>query len=142
VKPVIERLTPRLVRDEDGCWLWTGAVNSAGYGVIGLGRKDQGNGYVHRVAYEHFVGPIPAGLVIDHLCRNPRCCEPSHLEPVTNRTNVLRGEQSQVLIRRSGKCGKGLHALPNGGECWDCTNERRRQRRASARLEAATERNV
>lgn len=48
----------------------------------------------HRVAYETWVGPIPDGLTIDHLCRNRLCIEPTHLEPVTNRENIQRGGNS------------------------------------------------
>jgi hypothetical protein len=46
----------------------------------------------HRAFYEHFIGPIPDGHVPDHLCRNTWCCNPNHLEPVTQRENILRGD--------------------------------------------------
>jgi len=69
------------------CWVWTGVL-SAGYGQI----WDKGRmRLVHRLMYELMVGPIPDGLVIDHLCRNPRCCNPAHIEPVTQKVNVKRG---------------------------------------------------
>lgn len=71
---------------EDGCWEWTGAKTAAGYGQF-TRRKE----YAHRHAYEDLVGPIPEGLVIDHLCRNPSCVNPDHLEPVTQRENIRRG---------------------------------------------------
>lgn len=75
----------------NGCWLWTGpksAGRAPGYGRVYIG----GKGYqAHRLAYEELVGPIPAGLVIDHLCRNPACVNPAHLEPVTNAENIRRG---------------------------------------------------
>ena len=71
--------------DENGCWLWTGRVNkSTGYG-------EQANDLAHRLFYESLVGEIPAGLELDHLCRVHRCVNPSHLEAVTHRVNVLRG---------------------------------------------------
>jgi hypothetical protein len=74
---------------ESGCWLWTAATNADGYGLLWRGNRS----YLmaHRASYELHVGPIPEGLTIDHLCRNRRCINPAHLEPVTNRTNVLRG---------------------------------------------------
>lgn len=77
--------------DENGCWLWTGRKNNVGYGSMTMqtpeGPRARG---VHRVAYEHYVGPIPAGKQIDHLCRVRLCFNPEHLEPVTPRENVMR----------------------------------------------------
>lgn len=72
----------------DGCWLWTAAKNSDGYGYFSI------KGYsvrAHRWAYELNVGPIPKNRVIDHLCRNRSCVRPDHLELVTNQENVIRG---------------------------------------------------
>ena len=67
-----------------GCWEWTGHVNNAGYGRVK-------NDYAHRLAYEMFVGPIPDGADLDHLCRRRSCVNPAHLEPVTRSENVRRG---------------------------------------------------
>jgi hypothetical protein len=77
------------VTDPDGCWLWTASCRPSGYGHFALTR-DRGAS-AHRWAYEHLVGPIPDGLSLDHLCRVPRCVNPAHLEPVSARTNILRG---------------------------------------------------
>lgn len=73
------------------CWLWTAAKDPLGYGRF---QRSGGLGtcLAHRLAYELLVGPIPEGLVIDHLCRVPSCVRPEHLEPVTQGTNVERGE--------------------------------------------------
>lgn len=71
------------------CWLWTGALDRHGYAAI---KVDKRRHLAHRLAYELFVGPIPNGLVIDHTCRVRHCVNPDHLEPVTNRENLLRGE--------------------------------------------------
>lgn len=77
----------RVLVAEQGCWLWTGyTVN--GYGRYQSGGKSHG---AHRYVYEELIAPIPQGLVCDHLCRNPRCVNPTHIEPVTNRENVRRG---------------------------------------------------
>ena len=78
----------------DACWPWCGARNGDGYGLIFI-RRDGTRRIVrsaHRVAYalEHRT-PIPDGLTLDHVCRNPRCVNPQHLEAVTNRENILRG---------------------------------------------------
>jgi len=73
------------------CWVWTGYVHpETGYGQYGL-RK--GTRLAHRIAYEYEVGPIPKGLHLDHLCRRRECLRPAHLEPVTPRVNIERGEQ-------------------------------------------------
>lgn len=78
----------------DGCWEWSGATTPNGYGVIGRGRRGEGNVMVHRAAYEELVGPIPAGLHVDHLCRNRLCCRPDHLEPVTQAENNRRSREA------------------------------------------------
>jgi hypothetical protein len=70
-----------------GCWLWTAAIKDDGYGVFGLGRSGFG---AHVVAYRWFVGAIPDGLQVDHLCRHRRCVNPAHLEAVTRIENVKR----------------------------------------------------
>lgn len=105
-RPVIDRLLAKIVVDEDGCWVWTGYVMPNGYGTIGVGRRADGKALVHRIAYEHFVGPIPAGLDLDHNCHNAdaecvggwssmhrRCCNPWHLAPATRRENLAHGRE-------------------------------------------------
>ena len=73
------------------CWPWPGAHSREGYGRVSLGRPSTTTCAPHRVAYELLVGPIPTGLQLDHLCRRPACCNPSHLRPVTSRENTRRG---------------------------------------------------
>lgn len=71
------------------CWLWTAAIRRrSGYGVFSHQARTM---LAHRFAYELLVGPIPDGLVIDHLCRVRHCVNPDHLEPVTQRENLRRG---------------------------------------------------
>jgi hypothetical protein len=76
----------------DGCWRWLGQTNQWGYGhfrrTLGPGRYRTVK--AHRFAYELAVGPIPAGLTLDHLCGNQSCVRPDHLEPVTNAENLRR----------------------------------------------------
>lgn len=70
------------------CWVWQRAKDSKGYGRATI---DGSTKLAHRIFYEKFVGPIPLGLSLDHLCRNPPCVNPSHLEPVTHAENCRRG---------------------------------------------------
>lgn len=81
------RMAEKITVTPAGCWQWTGAVQSKGYGSIGQGGRSF---LTHRVAYELLVEQIPAHLQIDHLCRNKRCCNPLHLEPVTAQVNCSR----------------------------------------------------
>lgn len=96
------------VKKSDGCWEWTGAKTANGYGVV---RRNKVLFYAHRVAYETIIGPISEGLSLDHLCRNPGCLNPSHLEPVTHAENVARGMALWAVMRRTGFCSKG-HQQP------------------------------
>ncbi len=92
---------------EDGCWTWCGTVTGEGYGVMSV---DGGQVKAHRYAYELLVGPIPAGLDLDHTCHHAdptchegdhcphrRCVNPTHLEPVTSGENVARGNRHRTL---------------------------------------------
>lgn len=74
-----------------GCWIWTGHKDRDGYGSITVEKRHR---IAHKVAYEEYVGPVPAGMELDHTCRNRACCNPLHLEPVTHLENVRRGAQT------------------------------------------------
>lgn len=90
--------------DADGCWFWMAAKNPHGYGVVKIRQR---NYLAHRAVYEHFVGPIPQGLQLDHLCRNRACVRPEHLEPVTSRENTMRGEGVSAKCARKTHCPRG-----------------------------------
>lgn len=84
-----------VAEDANGCWIFLGARTKAGYGMVGRGRRGEGNVYVHRLMYEAFRGPIPDGLHLDHLCRVRECCNPDHLEAVTQAENNRRAREAQ-----------------------------------------------
>lgn len=117
-----------------GCWIWLGVRASQGQGY---GRRTI-NGtkvYVHRWAYERFVGPIPDGLTIDHLCRNSLCCNPDHLEVVTGRENTLRSENPTALHARQTHCLRGhpfddnnTYRYKNRRICRTCAREADKRR--------------
>lgn len=122
---------------ESGCWEWIGTLSQEGYGRF---EKD----FSHRVSYRKHVGEIPDGLQIDHLCRNRKCCNPEHLEPVTPRVNTLRGQAVSAINAVKTEC---IHGHPfdedntgvrkNGHRwCRACSrrrsNARRRQLRGTA----------
>lgn len=95
----------------DDCWLWTGAHRSD----LGYGHMNWRGGHraAHRIAYELMVGEIPEGLVLDHLCRTPACVNPKHLEPVTQRVNVIvRGQGPFARRAAQTHCLRGHEFTP------------------------------
>lgn len=110
------------------CIVWTGASNRLGYGSLYIGKKHY---MAHRLAYELRHGSIPDGHQIDHLCRNPSCINPSHLEAVTHKVNVNRGISRAVTVKRHSlrtHCKRGheftedntyIYVL-NGRKCRSC----------------------
>lgn len=114
----------------DGCWEWVGAKANGGYGTF---MKDNSRRLVraHRWAYEYFVGPIGDGLHIDHLCKNPPCCNPSHLEPVTPWENNRRSESTSSKQMRQTHCMEGH---PFSGSNLRITRDGRRRCRECDRV--------
>lgn len=111
------------------CWEWKGSINYKGYGHFWASGK-----YIsaHRFSYEHHVGPIPEAMHIDHLCRMRHCVNPAHLEPVTNRENIKRGDQGKFQSSKT-HCPNGhpylgynVYITPIGGrQCRSCNTEKR-----------------
>lgn len=130
----------RVCRGE-GCWEWAGSKTAAGYGNLRL--PSGANGYAHRVSFELTRGPIPAGMVLDHLCRNRACVNPEHLEPVSQLENVRRGASAYGEIKKS--CPRGhdmtdatnVYTRPSGYKvcrhCASAQNDKRRVARQGAR---------
>lgn len=118
------------------CWWWLDpCVISIGYGQLWIGRSV----YAHRFSYELHKGPIPNGMTIDHLCKNPACVNPDHLEVVTMRENLLRGEGPAGKHARQTHCKRGHAFTPENTYtttghrvCRTCKVAETRQRRLAA----------
>ena len=101
---VEERFEDKVMRDGfTGCWHWIGG-RRGNYGEFWFNRK---NVLPHRWSYEYFVGLIPEGLELDHLCRNTSCVNPRHLEPVTRQENVRRSNSFTGKNYRKTACLRG-----------------------------------
>lgn len=99
---------------ENGCWQWTAGKTKAGYGHVGKtinGKMTKA--YAHRISYTIFIGIIPEGLSLDHLCRNTSCINPLHLEPVTHRENLMRSPSAATSLNaKKTHCVKGHEFTP------------------------------
>lgn len=119
------------VEQAAGCWLWRGRVSTGGYGRVFVAGRLVG---AHRYSYELHIGPIPAGLHIDHLCKVRRCVRPDHLEAVTAGTNVLRGTSPWAQNARKVECPRGhtYDGTDHRGAriCWTCERRLRKLRDA------------
>lgn len=89
---------------QDECWLWTGFIDQGGYGQIPVKATDR---KAHRFAYTALVGPIPAGMTIDHLCKCKTCMNPRHYEVVTRGENTIRSNSPFLLNKRKTHCLNG-----------------------------------
>lgn len=111
----IARFEPKVCRGAAGdCWPWVGVKDKDGYGflMVGLRKGERRTSRrAHRLSYEHERGPIPVGYQLDHLCRNPACVNPAHLEPVTPQVNTLRGVAPSARNAQKTHCLYG-HLLP------------------------------
>lgn len=128
------------------CWVWTGS-RRGDYGRYRLPGKDEGS---HRVSYSKCVGPLVSGLALDHLCRNPACVRPDHLEQVTDRVNTLRGISPAAINAAKSHCQNGhefsgRNLIMKSGEfgpqrlCRTCRNadSAKRQRALPVEVKAA-----
>jgi hypothetical protein len=133
------------VTEGDGCWLWSGAhFQTTGYALFNVKCDDSKwrPTVAHRAAWRIYVGPIPEGLQLDHLCRNRACVNPGHLEPVSQAVNIRRGEGASALNAVKTHCPQGHEYTPENTyrkpgtewrDCRECMRERDRRRAASRR---------
>ena len=135
VPPLRDRFMEAVKKMPSGCWEWQASKNNFGYGNLTLPSRQ--HVYAHRFSYEKFVGPIPDGMDLDHLCRNPPCVNPAHLEPVTHRENMYRSDSADIAAFLSGKCRQGHEMTPDntykypnrpGRECRKCMRLRGQRR--------------
>lgn len=134
-----ERLRSKINECPGGCWEWTGRRDRLGYGRVGWEGR---NALAHRVIFTLLAEPIPATATLDHLCRNRRCVNPAHLEPVTLRENILRGDGVGVRNAAKTHCKNGHEFTPENTyfkqgkracrECGRLANRRYRARKAGA----------
>lgn len=124
-------LSPFYVENDDGCWIWH-EIKKNGYG-------QWAGGLAHKIVWELFNGPVPQGLHLDHLCRVRSCVNPTHMEPVTIKENVLRGESPTAINARKTKCSKGhdlfgtnLRIYGGKRQCGECHRDRSARHRMKA----------
>ena len=126
----LARLQRLIKTSEEGCWEWQGDATPNGYGKWAKASGAPVRA-IHRITYEHYKNSeVPQGLQLDHLCRNRKCCNPDHLEPVTPSENTKRQDHYE---RRKTECPKGHEyseentRITKEGKrvCRQCDRERR-----------------
>lgn len=132
---------PRWIETDKGfsspCWIWQLCMTTVGYGQVRINRR---NMQAHRALYEQYVGSIPEGLELDHLCRIKSCVNPNHMEPVTHLENTRRGVRDTAhlrLLRKKKECLRGHLLTPENTyvyhgtrHCKSCGYIRKENRRS------------
>lgn len=124
-----QRFDEKVTRS-DSCWNWVGGLTGSGYGMFWIHGRER---LAHILSYEWHVGPVPAGLELDHTCRNTACVRPDHLEPVTHKENMRRADIALGIRSAATQC-------PHGHPYDEANTSHRNGRRhckACARIRAA-----
>ena len=128
-RPLFVRFITKVQHPEDSeCWIWTGAKNDSNRGIIHTHSHNR-HSLVHRVSYELFVGPIPAGMTIDHVkargCTSTLCVNPAHLEPVTLRENIRRHHAEKTHCPNGHEyTDDNVYLYKGGRNCRQCRRDR------------------
>ena len=130
------------VKKTDSCWNWTATKTKGDYGQFRVNNKMVRS---HRFSYELFKGKIPDGFTLDHLCRNPSCVNPDHLEVVTMKENILRGTSFSAINARKTHCIHGHEFTPKntyfirtGKGCRICQRDKIRKYQSLHRKETSS----
>lgn len=138
LRAAADRMVPRVRFQPDGCLIWTGSLNSRGYGLVSVAGRAE---LAHRVSYQVEVGPIADDLTVDHLCKTKACVNPAHMEIVTREENSRRGSlhTGQTHCKRGHElAGVNLIVKSRGPgrtpcrNCRECRDEAQLARRAVA----------
>lgn len=143
-RPSLEVRFWRKVEKTETCWNWRGSTNkTSGYGQIQINGKAES---VHVVSYKLAGGAIPEGMELDHLCRNRKCVNPDHLEPVAHRDNVLRGINACATNAKVTHCPRGhpydlfnTYLRPDGGRDCPICQQIRANKYAERKVELSKE---
>lgn len=129
------------VGETTGCWLWFGSLTHDGYAQFGgpwCKRRGLTTRYAHVLYWEYVNGPIPTGLELDHLCGRRDCVNPAHLEPVSHRENLMRGDTQAARNAAKTHCpsghllsGDNLYVCRGQRQCRECRRRHDRARRPS-----------
>jgi hypothetical protein len=124
---------------DDGCWEWAGDFYPNGYGRCHTGGAGKAQG-AHRVAFEVFNGPIPEGLVVNHLCENKGCVRPDHLVATTPRANTMYSDTPARRNLNKTHCARGhafaetaFYSGTTSRRCRTCHRENTARARAKAK---------
>jgi len=130
----MDRFKSKFEVSDSGCWIWRAALDRHGYGEFWFDGKLR---RAHRVSYELYVGPIPDGMTVDHLCFTPACVNPSHMQIVTMPANSRRQRSAlkEVCVNGHPYDHTNTYYRPNGQrDCRACIRERVDRYRKKARV--------